>query len=87
VVTNKLCGESGCPAPDAGCAGECVWTCGRGRTRLDCRLSERCGDDVRIDVLRNNRLYGTYQFAGRTAALAFASRLRDSFAGNGWIAA
>ncbi len=69
----------------AACAGECVWRCGRGRTRLDCLLTERCAEDVQLEVLRNNRLYGTYRFTGRSAALAFASRLRDSFTGNGWV--
>jgi hypothetical protein len=37
-----------------------------------------------IEVLRNGRLYGTYGFADRLAAVGFASRLKDTFAGTGW---
>ncbi len=66
---------------------ECLWVCGRGPTRLRCQM--HClGDEVfELEVMRNMRVYGTYRFDGRTAALTFAGRLRDTFEGNGWVAA
>jgi len=65
---------------------ECVWTCTRGRTRLRCELHD-CSGEVELEVRRNSRLYGNYRFRERLAALDFAVRLRDLFAGNGWVAA
>jgi hypothetical protein len=72
MTTNELC--------------ECLWTCGRGRTRLACQLRQHADHDVRLEVLRNNRAYGMYRFSGRSPALVFAARLRHCFEGNGWIA-
>ena len=65
---------------------ECIWLCTRGRTRLECELFDRAGD-CDLEIKRNSRLYGSYQFAGREAALAFAGRLKETFAANGWVAA
>ena len=65
---------------------ECVWNCGRGRSRLSCQLRQNTEHDVTIEVLRNNRAYGVYRFNGRGSALSFATRLRYSFEGNGWVA-
>lgn len=72
------------PIPDDGCPCECVWTCVSGRTRLACQLRQQSDDQFHIDLLRNSRTYGTYQFDCRVPALTFASRLRETFAGNGW---
>ncbi len=64
---------------------ECVWKCARGRTRLACQLRSHREDEIEVEVVRNNRLYGTYRFAQRVAALAFATRLLDTFSANGWL--
>lgn len=72
-------------APEAPC--EFVWTCMRGRTRLCCQLDVHDDGQHRLTLLRNSRTYGEYAFSGREAALTFATRLRDTFAGNGWAAA
>jgi hypothetical protein len=69
---------------DSAC--ECVWSCGRGRTRMSCQLRQGANQDFHIEVWRNNRAYGAYRFAGRDSALVFADRLRHSFEGNGWVA-
>ena len=66
---------------------ECVWRCGRGRTQLCCRLRRNGDDDFELEVVRNGRMFGTYRFAERVAAVGFANRLRHTFEGNGWIAA
>jgi hypothetical protein len=66
---------------------ECVWICARGGTRLCCQLRNHSKDDVEIEVVRNGRLYGTYRFVERVAAIIFATRLRLTFEGNGWITA
>ena len=66
---------------------ECLWMCGRGPTRLYCLIRHRGDDDFDLEIVRNGRLYGTYQFVERLAAVTFASRLRDTFEGNGWLAA
>ena len=58
----------------------------RGRTRLCCQLDTHADGRHRLTLLRNTRTYGEYAFTGRDAALTFASRLRDTFAGNGWAA-
>lgn len=65
---------------------EVVWSCGRGRSRLWCQLRQQNDTDIHVDVVRNNRAYGSYRFSGRAAALTFAHRLRHSFEGNGWTA-
>jgi hypothetical protein len=40
-----------------------------------------------LEVRRNTRLYGMYQFPERVAALQFAGRLREVFENNnGWSA-
>jgi hypothetical protein len=64
---------------------ECVWNCGRGPTRMSCQLRQG-GDQFHIEVWRNSRAYGVYRFDGRAPALVFASRLRHSLEGNGWVA-
>ena len=70
--------------PEAGPAGcECVWECARGRTRLLCQMSQQA-DAVRLEVVRNTRVYGMYDFAEKVTALAFARRLQQAFQGNGW---
>lgn len=74
-----------CPNTAATC--ECVWVCGRGRTRLCCQLHRHNDQAFQIEVLRNDRLYGTYRFADRGAATGFADRLRATFEANGWMAA
>lgn len=66
---------------------ECVWECARGRTRLQCRMHVRRQDNILLEVRRNTRLYGMYQFPERAAALQFAGRLRQVFEGNGWSSA
>lgn len=66
---------------------ECLWICGRGPTRLQCRLCQHHDDDIEVEVTRNDRLYGTYRFTERLTALTFAERLRHNFEGNGWIPA
>ena len=66
---------------------ECLWICGRGPTRLQCRLQHHHDDDLEIEVTRNERLYGTYRFNERRTALTFAERLRHNFEGNGWVLA
>jgi hypothetical protein len=66
---------------------ECVWMCGRGRAQLSCQLRRHREDDFEVEVVRNGRLYGRYRFVERLAAVVFASRLRQSFVDNGWIAA
>ena len=71
-------------ANPGGC--ESVWECQRGRTRLCCQLDTHADGRHRLTLLRNSRTYGEYAFTGRDAALTFASRLRDTFAGNGWAA-
>ncbi len=71
---------------DATCPCESVWQCMRGRTRLNCEL-QAGGDCYRLNLMRNSRVYGTYQFAARDAALSFATRLRATFEGNGWSGA
>ena len=63
---------------------ECLWTCGRGRTRLWCQVRCRSAQTFDIEVLRNGRLYGTYRFVEQVTAVLFASRLRDTFEANGW---
>lgn len=65
------------------CPCESVWTCMRGRTRLCCEL-QADGGQFHINLLRNSRTYGRYQFTARDSALTFASRLRVTFEGNGW---
>ena len=66
---------------------DCVWSCGRGRTRMLCRLRD-CGNcDFELEIVRNGRLYGTYRFVERAAACLFATRLRDALEGNAWTAA
>ncbi|MGE3956058.1 MAG: hypothetical protein AB7H96_05010 [Vicinamibacterales bacterium] len=67
----------------SGCPCESVWQCRRGRTHLVCELrtEQNC---YRVNLVRNSRVYGAYQFAARQAALTFAGRLRSTFAGNGW---
>jgi len=72
------CGQAMC---------ECLWMCGRGPTRLCCQLRRRTDSDLDLEVVRNGRLYGTYHFVERVAAMTFASRLRTTFEGNGWMAA
>jgi hypothetical protein len=80
------CDDNACGgASTARC--ERVWACGRGRTQLCCQMRHHGDRDVELEVLRNGRLYGTYRSVERVAALTFASRLRDSFEGNGWVAA
>lgn len=71
-------------AKPGGC--ESVWECQRGRTRLCCQLDTHADGVHRLTLLRNSRTYGEYAFSGRDAALTFASRLRHTFAGNGWAA-
>jgi len=66
---------------------ECLWECGRGPTRLRCHMHCLGGGAFELEVLRNTRVYGTYRFDERAAALTFAGRLRETFAGNGWVAA
>jgi hypothetical protein len=66
---------------------ECIWLCGRGPTRLRCEMHCQNDDHFQIEVLRNNRVYGSYRFTARELALAFADRLRDTFQGNGWVPA
>lgn len=63
---------------------ESIWQCGRGRTQLSCHLRQDGDREYQVEVLRNGRLYGTYQFVERAPAMVFASRLRNSFEGNGW---
>jgi hypothetical protein len=72
---------------DASTRSECMWICGRGPTRLCCQLRQRGDADLEIEVLRNNRVYGKYSFGERMTALTFASRLRHTLEGNGWVAA
>lgn len=79
------CDDNGCAGASAPC--ESVWICGRGRTRLCCQLRRHNEDDFEVEVIRNGRLYGTYRFVEQMAAVLFASRLRQTFEGNGWIAA
>jgi hypothetical protein len=79
------CDESACAG--AAASGECVWTCGRGRTQLCCQLLRHSQEDFEVEVVRNGRLYGAYRFIERPAAIVFASRLRETFEGNGWTAA
>ena len=66
---------------------ECIWMCGRGATRLCCLIRRGAEGDFDLEVVRNGRLYGTYHFVERPAAVTFALRLRHSFEGNGWLAA
>jgi len=61
--------------------------CGRDRTRLCCQLRRHSEQDFEIEVVRNGRLYGTYRFVERKAAVLFADRLRNTFEANGWMAA
>src|SRR5206468_2717232 len=64
---------------------ECIWVCVRGRARLCCQLRQADQRDLEIEVLRNDRLYGTYRFFERpAAAVDFAARLRGAFEGSGW---
>lgn len=63
---------------------ECVWLCARGRTQLFCRMHQHAPDRFSLEVRRNTRLYGMYQFEERVSALAFAGRLRQAFESNGW---
>ncbi len=69
-------------------AGACesVWHCGRGPTQLWCQLRQDGDGEFQLQVLRNGRLYGAYQFPDRAPAMVFAWRLRTSFEGNGWTA-
>jgi hypothetical protein len=73
--------------PIDGCATECIWNCGRGRTRMCCQMQRNGDEQFQLEILRNNRIYGSYCFADRADALTFADRLRYSLEGNGWIAA
>jgi hypothetical protein len=81
------CAEGRCDHASAAARCECMWICGRGPTRLCCQLRHHADDDLEIEVLRNNRIYGQYRFGERLTALTFASRLRHTLEGNGWVAA
>ena len=81
-LTDPSSGNTG--TPTAAC--QCVWVCGRGRTLLSCDMRCHDEDDIEVRVTRNGRLYGTYRFGGKLDAATFATRLRHSFEGNGWIA-
>jgi hypothetical protein len=48
---------------------------------------EEESDSVEVEVVRSGRLYGSYRFVERSAAVVFATRLRETFEGNGWAAA
>jgi hypothetical protein len=63
-----------------------MWICGRGRSELCCQIRCHAADDFEVEVVRNGRLFGAYRFAERPAAVTFASRLRHTFEGNGWLA-
>ena len=65
---------------------ESVWSCARGRARLDCHLRRHEEQRFELHVVRNGRLFGSYQFAERVTAIVFAGRLRHTFEANGWIA-
>jgi hypothetical protein len=47
-------------------------------------MQQQAANVFSLEVRRNTRLYGMYQFAERVAALAFAGRLREAFENNGW---
>jgi hypothetical protein len=64
-----------------------VWRCARGRTRLECQLRAECEQHFALEVVRNGRLFGSYQFDERVDALVFAGRLLHTFEANGWSAA
>ncbi|MGE5242675.1 MAG: hypothetical protein ACM3SQ_00420 [Betaproteobacteria bacterium] len=64
---------------------DCLWVCGRGSTRLACCVHCVGDEQYVLEVLRNARIYGTYRFGERSAAVTFAGRLRETFEGNGWV--
>jgi len=67
---------------------ECLWSCGRGPTRLCCHLCHNAAaGGLEVEVVRNGRSYGSFHFVERFAAITFASQLRLTFEGNGWMAA
>ena len=78
------CNDNQCP--DAATC-ESVWSCARGRARLHCQLHRHQEQHFELQVVRNGRLFGTYQFAERVSAIVFAGRLRHTFEANGWITA